>query len=135
MSILIKGMEMPKRCWDCLLNTYGYCMASEHSDIIPSDAPIPEWCPLISVPPHGDLIDRYALEEEAQKRLLMCNKNDSQFQKPYEVMRAIALAPTIIPEDESNMDSFIRIFEEDNEEDGMDSFIRILKDWWTEEGE
>ena len=30
--------------------------------------------------------------------------------------------------DEADMDSFIRIFEEDNEEDGMDSFIRILKD-------
>lgn len=37
-------------------------------------------------------------------------------------------ATTIIPADESNMDSFIRIFEEDDEEDGMDSFIRILKD-------
>lgn len=55
----------------------------------------PERCPLIEVPPHGDLIDRDALEQDAQKRMLMCDKND-QFQKPYEVMRAIALAPTII---------------------------------------
>ena len=30
--------------------------------------------------------------------------------------------------DKPDMDSFIRIFEEDDKEDGMDSFIRILKD-------
>ena len=64
MSVLIKGMEMPTRCWDCLLNTHGYCMASEHSDIIPSDAPIPNWCPLIEIPPHGRLIDADALMEQ-----------------------------------------------------------------------
>ena len=50
--------------------------------------------------PHGRLGDLDALEQDAQKRLLMCNKNDNQFQAPYEVMRAIALAPTIIPASE-----------------------------------
>lgn len=48
------------------------------------------------IPPHGRLIDVDVLEQNAQKRLLMCNKNNNQFQKPYEVMRAIALAPTVI---------------------------------------
>lgn len=57
--------------------------------------------PAIHVPPHGRLIDADALEQESQKRLLMCNKNDNQDQKPYEIMRAIALAPTVIPEEES----------------------------------
>ena len=51
----------------------------------------------VPVPSHGRLGDLDALEQDAQKRLLMCDKNDNQFQKPYEVMRAIALAPTIIP--------------------------------------
>ena len=55
------------------------------------------WLPPI---PHGRLIDADALENEAQMRLLQCNKYDNQFQKPYEVMRAIALAPTIIPAEE-----------------------------------
>lgn len=68
MDILIRGMKIPTRCWDCLLNTYGYCMASEHSDIIPSDAPIPEWCPLVLVPPHGRLIDGDVLYEVVKKR-------------------------------------------------------------------
>lgn len=54
----------------------------------------------ISVPSHGRLGDLDELEQDAQKRLLMCNKNDDQFQKPYEIMRAIALASTIIPASE-----------------------------------
>lgn len=138
MSILIKCMEMPTSCYGCAFE-----QTEENCDgvVIHRECPFVykgytaafdnerrDDCPLIEIPPHGDLIDRSVLEQDAQKRLLMCNKNDNQFQKPYEVMRAIALAPTIIPADESNMDSFIRIFEEDDEEDGMDSFIRILKD-------
>ena len=125
MSILIKGMEMPKNCRECFA-----CKAelSPEKKVIYVCCFAQTECPLIPVPPHGDLIDRDALEQDAQKRLLMCNKNDDHFQKPYEVMRAIALAPTIIPADESDMDSFIHIFEEDDEEDEMDSFIRIFKD-------
>lgn len=55
----------------------------------------------IEVQPHGQLIDADALEIEAQKRMLICNKYDNQFEKPYEIMRAIALAPTIIPAEEA----------------------------------
>ena len=61
--------------------------------------PRPNNCPLIELPPHGDLIDRDMLEQEAQKRLLECKKHDNEFRKPYEIMNAIALAPTIIPSD------------------------------------
>ena len=103
MSVLIKGMKMPTSCQECPLKHRGfngsetvhYCYAicKEVSD----DGEIDAACPLIPIPPHGDLIDRDALEQDAHKRLLMCNKNDNHFQKPYEVMRAIALAPTIIP--------------------------------------
>ena len=51
----------------------------------------------LTVPSHGRLIDADALELDSQKRLLICDKNDNQFQRPYEVIRAIALAPTVIP--------------------------------------
>ena len=46
MSILIKGMEMPKNCSECPLVV---CLSVE------SD------CPLVPVPPHGRLIDADAL--------------------------------------------------------------------------
>lgn len=54
----------------------------------------------IEVQSHRRLIDADELEKEAQKRMLICSKNDNQFQKPYEIMRAIALAPTIIQAEE-----------------------------------
>lgn len=65
MSILIKGMEMPKNCLDCpccddmggaycrpLQKKLGLAFASLYK---------PDDCPLISVPKHGRLIDADAL--------------------------------------------------------------------------
>ena len=115
MSIYIKGMEMPEICDMCPLlafieededhDAFCYCILSNwKKSCTPDPMTIREVrrfrrldCPLIEVPPHGKLIDADALENEAQMRLLECNKYDNQFQKPYEVMRAIALVPTIIP--------------------------------------
>lgn len=107
MSVLIKGMEMPTTCGNCPVHKLwpeddeAQCMIkkelwTKYSKRNPD-------CPLIEVPDgNGRLIDADALEENAQKRLLMCSKNDNQFQKPYEVMRAIALAPTVIPPDKDS---------------------------------
>lgn len=83
MSVLIKGLtkEKVESCFRFAKD--GWCIFD-----------MPE---IIEVPPHGRLIDVDSLEEEAQKRILICDKNDNQFQKPYEIMRAITLAPTIIP--------------------------------------
>lgn len=99
MSILIRGMEMPTRCLDCLLNTYGYCMASdEHSDIISADTPIPEWCPLVPVPPHGRLIDADALH---YSRVQIVHPGGIVGGYNAVVMSAeIKDAPTIIPAEE-----------------------------------
>ena len=100
-DILIRGMEMPEiennhgikaeiRMLDGKLElgimTGGYYCSQEWT-----------YYPLVEIPDHGRLIDADALEQDAQSRLQVCNKYDNQFQKPYEVMRAIALAPTVIP--------------------------------------
>ena len=118
MSILIKGMKMPKNCRECFA-----CKAelSQEKKVIYVCCFAMTDCPLIPVPPHGDLIDRDALTISTAVPL------DG---KPYQYVHIdnIKDAPTIISTDESNMDSFIHIFEEDDEKDGMDSFIRILKD-------
>ena len=71
MSILIKGMEMPKSCFQCEFRTKIdpdnlMCIISqktfeerfyhiEHRD---------DTCPLVPVPEHGDLIDRNVLEKD-----------------------------------------------------------------------
>lgn len=95
MSIIIKGIEMPTSCFDTvLLCNDGRVFMYKNGGWVNSGTAVP-------VQPHGRLIDVDALEQDAQKRLLMCNKNDDLFQKPYEIMRAIALAPTIIPAEEA----------------------------------
>lgn len=68
MSVLVRGMEMPKSCRKCYLcdfDTNGYyCIKLEKV--------LDKWhvrtqrdydCPLVEIPPHGDLIDRDALIE------------------------------------------------------------------------
>ena len=106
MGVYIKGMKMPTRCWDCLLNTYGYCIASEHSGIIPSDAPIPDWCPLVPVPPHGRLIDADALYRKMfvgpDGQIYPNNDIDNwPHTMPFkDIKHHILFAPTIIPAEE-----------------------------------
>lgn len=73
MSVLIKGMEMPKGCDVCPLiaeaDDYHVCCINEQ--FIPWEwidehsaeqrHPKPSWCPLVEIPPHGRLIDADAL--------------------------------------------------------------------------
>jgi hypothetical protein len=97
MSIYIKGMEMPKGCFECPFKHRGfngsetvhYCYAicKEVSD----DGDIDADCPLIPVPPHGDLIDRDALPWEKQG--LMLTDPDEWGLKAWDIEHA----PTIIP--------------------------------------
>lgn len=64
MSILVKGIDMPKCCNDCPLfdESYLYCNAYSYGRTdrtISNPSTIPGWCGLIEVPDcHGDLIDR-----------------------------------------------------------------------------
>ena len=127
MGVYIKDMEMPKNCRACRLkmnceDCEGFeCVCPPlhtqigHLDDLLTDKRRDD-CPLVPVPPHGRLIDADALiaaHKDVCSRSMKFN---------------LDLAPTIIEADKADMDSFIRIFEEDDEEDGMDSFIRILKD-------
>lgn len=67
MSVLIKGLKMPKEgCKDCLFvkrgNVFDICPLLR----VPVDDDVefggsPSNCPLIELPDHGDLIDRDAL--------------------------------------------------------------------------
>ena len=75
MSVLIRGMKMPKECRECyLLEYYEYLgetqcsvtrrMLAERGKPISFDGR-PSWCPLVEVPePHGRLIDAEKLKNE-----------------------------------------------------------------------
>jgi len=93
MSIYIKGMEMPDRCFSCPLNAVDSCGISRGAFIEYRDVDIgvamnsrPDWCPLIPVPEHGDLIEREKLVFE----------DDYYGWRDKQVVKA---APTIIPAD------------------------------------
>lgn len=69
MSVLIKGMEMPKSCEKCPCKTadaFGGlgCQATGYIPLRKVNQNRPDWCPLVPVPPHGRLIDADALEAQ-----------------------------------------------------------------------
>ena len=83
MSVLVKGMEMPKNCGIC-----GFKDGCEFSMPL-TERPFD--CPLVPVPPHGRLIDADALEYHAD------NVRDPMGRTEKTVMwEKIKAAPTII---------------------------------------
>ena len=107
MSILIKGMEMPKSCGQCRFFAWSrgvgqHCaVASDitfHATIDGMDVAYERNgdCPLVPVPSHGDLIDRDALvdtKDFIHKTMIFGG------QIVYS-QEAIDNAPTIIPAEE-----------------------------------
>ena len=70
MSILIKGMEMPKNCWECSLSDidddFGRCCL--YSGIACLTIGRQDNCPLVEIPtPHGRLGDLDALWDRMYK--------------------------------------------------------------------
>lgn len=104
MSILIKGMEMPKSCLDCRFcngqaNTdYGVCVWCDVDGKV-RDAYTMQDCPLVPIPPHGRLIDADAIP---YKKIMYDKETDAFYYgvtKPY-----IDRMSTVIPADKDGED-------------------------------
>lgn len=68
-GIYIPGMEMPKSCAECRFFVDAWCYAFEAEDWrngynSPLDGERLENCPLVDVPPHGDLVDRAEIKKD-----------------------------------------------------------------------
>lgn len=76
MSVLIKGMEMPRDCPMCPLSHWnrldeftgcevvnGKRFAVTIDEGYAQSNTRPSWCPLVEIPPHGRLIDADVFEE------------------------------------------------------------------------
>ena len=121
MSVLIKGMEMPKSCYWCPLGINCdacegyeyYCAAlSERIGYENEEPRVPrdkrrDGCPLIEIPPHGRLIDEQWLKDamittlEALKKNPKMDKQEMHLVAAFDTLRAmIEDAPTIIERDE-----------------------------------
>lgn len=92
MSIIIKGVEMPKSCAECPMGSvlYGYkCLAKNKQFDRYAFTSMQDWCPLIEIPDkHGRLIDADELRE------LDCWLDDEV--GGWFVQQAIDDAPTVI---------------------------------------
>ena len=98
MSVLIKGMEMPTNCDACLFDDGVHCMAYSPSEDMVYDIADgkPSWCPLITLPDHGRLIDADALEHIIGQFSL----NWEYGQGVSDCWDALINAPAIIPAEE-----------------------------------
>lgn len=98
MSVLIKGMKMPK---SCILEHGLTCEHFAHCNV--ADAKYkainarPKDCPLVEVPtPHGDLIDREEVEEQVE----VMHKVNGLDRGLMDVALAYDIAPTVIEAEE-----------------------------------
>ena len=102
MSVLIKGMQMPKCCRECPLESIERYVCSITGKAYnwglktrPTD------CPLVEIQPHGRLIDADALDTSIlQAGFSYAITRRKLRYTPGEVREKIANAPTIIPASE-----------------------------------
>lgn len=107
MSVLIRGMEMPKDCLKCpfclFVDGYWKCLVDgSHADF--GGTCRPQNCPLVQVhTPHGRLIDADALKEtiEALIEKHLHGYTKSTWDFVCELRSIISNAPTIIPAEEA----------------------------------
>lgn len=93
MSLIIRGMNMPKNCADCFLeDAYdGYNCRIAQKSANWGLGERPSWCPLVEVPtPHGRLIDADALIDDVRRN------SESYFADDF-AHEWVDKAPTIIP--------------------------------------
>lgn len=49
MSVLVKGMRMPKSCGECFFYDNGGCFVTMYIVLLKRDEDKPKWCPLVEV--------------------------------------------------------------------------------------
>ena len=102
MGIYIKDMNMPTSC-PCELIGDGYDVYCSFAGGVPryikeydeccQNGTRPSWCPLVEIPPHGDLIERKAICL-TDFEIAMCNSNYKEGMKI--LLEKVVDAPTII---------------------------------------
>ena len=100
MSVLIKGTEKPDHCLLCFAFRNGIC-AVEKKEVVLSKG-VQEWCPLVEIPPHGDLIDRDKLKNDIPETDADCFENcrDCTLLYQEDVWDIIDDVPTVIESEE-----------------------------------
>ena len=98
MSLIIRGIDMPKNCADCFLEDaydgYNCRIAQKSANWGLVDRP--SWCPLVEVPtPHGDLIDTNDVQSAIDCWLI--DEDDATIQDYKDAIGEILESPTVVP--------------------------------------
>ena len=121
MSILIKGMEMPTRCFNCgmcevddtqILCCFSHGAYVEYRDIEEQIAiqDRPSWCPLIELPPHGLIDKQMLLRNIADNQMANAGqRHDLEYGFWQRMWEYINDAPTIIEADSTQSNALQRI--------------------------
>ena len=102
MSILVKGMKMPRCCSECRFFVDAWCYAMDANDWRnaynkPPDGEKLQSCPLNEIPPHGRLIDA----DELKAAMYMDNYKGFATRHDADVcFNYVNNAPTIIEAEE-----------------------------------
>lgn len=110
MSILIEGMTMPKNCGACSIakrtKSGLRCPIASLNEGFSCSALLsamkrPYYCPLVELPPHGDLVDRAEMREIA---IFLLDKavTDQEANAIREMWSHLGQMPVIIPADKDN---------------------------------
>lgn len=100
MSILIKDMEMPKNCYNCQFAVDGTCVAMQPiSTRNWREKETTNFCPLIPIPDHGDLIEK-EVAIGVVKMAIPCMDIDSLLLVSHQ-LQTIDDAPIVIPAERS----------------------------------
>jgi hypothetical protein len=103
MSIIIKGMEMPKHCWQCVLKgEIDECLLIDQScmAVWGEEKRLPN-CPLVELPPHGRLIDADALIARIRRaKELQPELSDLYENEATEMLLWVGTEPTVIEAEE-----------------------------------
>lgn len=100
MSLIVKGIEMPKNCYECLVRNQGY---SGDGMKCGKTGSVSSWydgnrkrmddCPLVPVPPHGRLIEETSAFEHVAEYA-------GGYVSLYLIKQGLQVTPTIIPAEE-----------------------------------
>ena len=94
MSVLIKGMKMPKNSLECEYCKSGYCNKMD-GRFCPGAISRPDWCPLFEIQPHTRLVNADALGL-TDIEIIMCDGDYKEALKM--LIDKIEHASTIEPE-------------------------------------
>lgn len=104
-GVYIKNMEMPEKCEDCRFwdGQNNGCPIVHMITLRRTHQKKPDWCPLVEVPDHGDLIDRDEMLEKASLCVSDFGTPDERWRPDRDWFLGINAMPTVIPADKEEV--------------------------------